>query len=70
MSEKQGWVRITRTCIIAGQNFEAGARVKVDADLFRRLVREGLAAPSAGPGRMFTSDVSGFADAPGNKVVA
>ena len=55
---KAGWVKITSRCIVDGRHRELGELVEVDAGSMRQLLREGLAVPAAGPGRMLTSDGS------------
>lgn len=46
-----GFLKITRAVEINGRTFASGETVEADRELAQRLMRQGVAVPSAGPGR-------------------
>jgi hypothetical protein len=61
-TSQKTWVRFIAPCTISdGRNFVAGEVAEINAVVARELFRDRRAVPSAGPGRMLTSDSAGTA---------
>jgi hypothetical protein len=57
------WVRFIAPCTIVGRNHVEGEVAEINAVVARELFRDRRAVPSAGPGRMLTTDSAGSARA-------
>lgn len=60
-TQRKVWVRFTAPCTIVGRNYVEGELLEVSPETARDLFRDCRAVPSAGPGRMLTSDSAGTA---------
>lgn len=55
------WVKFVMPCTIVGREYFEGEIIEVSRETARELFRDCRAVPSAGPGRMLTSDSAGTA---------
>ncbi len=63
MNEQNVWVRFVAACTIVGRNYQEGDIAEFNRETARELFRMARAVPSAGRGRMFTTDSVGIARA-------